>query len=325
MRMLLPSWVPSGLAALLRSPLGRLTLESLFELLMVIVFLKAYNMTRNLFGSQACTPQFALGHAQQIILMEQALGMFWEQEIQAMVLPYKLWIRAWNIFYGSAHMAVTVFVLVFLFILKPPAYQRCRTIFIIMNLFAIIGYAAYPLMPPRLVNDCEDKYGGCQKGYTFVDTMEEYGGLWSWRQKGVAKVTNHYAAMPSMHAGYSLWCSLSMYEHSPFMLFRVLAVAYPFLTLYCIVVTANHFFLDAVAGIIMYMLAVKLAPFMPKIGRGANEATSAPSQAGVSTGQQRLEDEPLLPITVADILKPESKSKVELGLSSLALGSSKRQ
>ena len=43
----------------------------------------------------------------------------------------------------------------FLFILKPQAYQRCRTVFIVMNTFALIGYAAYPLMPPRLVNDCE--------------------------------------------------------------------------------------------------------------------------------------------------------------------------
>ena len=43
----------------------------------------------------------------------------------------------------------------FLFALKPHAYQRCRNIFIVMNLLALIGYAAYPLMPPRLVNDCE--------------------------------------------------------------------------------------------------------------------------------------------------------------------------
>jgi hypothetical protein len=47
----------------------------------------------------------------------------------------------WNIFYGSAHMAVTVFVLVFLFALRPAAYQTCRTVFMVMNLLAIAGYA----------------------------------------------------------------------------------------------------------------------------------------------------------------------------------------
>ncbi len=93
-------------------PYGRVALETVFELGIVVVFLKAYNMTRNLFGSQACTPALALGHAEQIIFLERVLGMFWEQELQGMVLHSRAWIRAWNIFYGSAHMAVTVFVLV---------------------------------------------------------------------------------------------------------------------------------------------------------------------------------------------------------------------
>ncbi len=57
-----------------------------------------------------------------------------------------------------------------------------------MNVLAMIGYAAYPLMPPRLLNDCATAFGGCQPGYQFVDTMDVYGGLWSWRQSTVEKV-----------------------------------------------------------------------------------------------------------------------------------------
>ena len=69
--------------ALASLPHANLFAESLFELMIIIAFLKAYNMTRNLFGSQACTPEFALGHAQQIIWLEQLTGLFWEQEIQS--------------------------------------------------------------------------------------------------------------------------------------------------------------------------------------------------------------------------------------------------
>ena len=54
------------------------------------------------------------------------------------------------------------------------AFQRCRTTFFIMNLLALIGYAGYPLMPPRLVNDCEvrpdttcPKHGRQLEDYTF--------------------------------------------------------------------------------------------------------------------------------------------------------------
>ncbi len=87
----------------------RLWLEATFEIVIVVAFLKAYNVTRNLFGSQACSPALALANADQIILLERMLGMFWEQEIQDMGLRLPVvWIRAWNVYYGSAHMAVTV-------------------------------------------------------------------------------------------------------------------------------------------------------------------------------------------------------------------------
>ena len=59
-----------------------------------------------------------------------------------------------------------------------------------MNVLAMIGYAAYPLMPPRLLNDCAMAFGGCVPGFHFVDTMDVYGGLWSWRSSTVEKVSN---------------------------------------------------------------------------------------------------------------------------------------
>ena len=57
-----------------------------------------------------------------------------------------------------------------------------------MNLLALACYALYPLMPPRLLDDCTTAFGGCEPGFRFVDTMHVYGGLWSWRQSAVGKV-----------------------------------------------------------------------------------------------------------------------------------------
>ncbi|KAF5830192.1 PAP2 superfamily-domain-containing protein [Dunaliella salina] len=249
----------------------RLVCEIAFEIVLVVFFLKVYNHVRNQFGSQKCSPQHALMHAQQVIKVEQLLGMYWEQEIQKMVLQYPLFIGFWNIYYGTAHMVVTVFVLTYLFTFKPAAYQRCRTIFMVMNIIALAGYASYPLMPPRLINDCTDPYGGCLKEpqFQFVDTLHEFGGLWSWKSKGITKVSNHYAAMPSMHVGYSTWCSTSIFKHSQSSVLRVLALFYPLLTLYCITVTANHYPLDAVFGLLVLFIAAKVAVYLPEVGRGA--------------------------------------------------------
>ena len=273
----------------------QLGLDLLLEVVLVVIFLKVYNLVRNQFGSQRCSPEFALGHALQVIRVEQALGFYWEEAIQRPALAYPLWVRFWNIFYGTAHMAVTIFVLGFLFALKPAAYQRCRTVFMLMNLLALLGYAGYPLMPPRLVPDCNDPYGGCRKEFHYMDTLEEIGGLWSWKHAKISKVSNHYAAMPSMHAGYSIWCSTSMYGHSPFTLFKVLALVYPWLTLYCIVVTANHFLLDAVFGVLALLLAYKLSPYMPQFGRGVDSSGSG----GGGAGGEMEEGTALLPVTSA--------------------------
>ncbi len=113
--------------------------------------------------------------------------------------------------------------------------------------------------------------------------------------------------MPSMHAGYSIWCSLSMLAHSPFAIFKVLAYIYPLLTLYCIVVTGNHYFLDAVFGAVCWYVADKVADHLPKVGRGsiASEGllqmpAGPPSEEELGTDEEAM----LMPVTVADLGGP---------------------
>ena len=67
--------------------------------------------------------------------------------------------------------------------------QRARTALLLMNCIAIVGYAAFPLMPPRLVPDCDTRFGGCDRNYTFVDTMDTLGGIWSWRGSALEGVS----------------------------------------------------------------------------------------------------------------------------------------
>jgi len=251
------------------------SIRPLFELaaesLLIVVFLKLYNLTRNQFGSsQEGSMEVALNHAKDVLAVEKALGFFWEEKIQGAFLDYHGWIKLWNIFYGTMHNVVTISTILYLFFMKPVAYQRCRTDFVIMNLLAIIGFVAYPLMPPRLVPAC-DEYGGClHTEYTFVDTMEVYGGIWSWKDKGVASLSNHYAAMPSMHTGYATWCAVSIFSNAPYKWLQALALLHPVFTVYCIVVTANHYLLDAVAGAACFVGAHGAAAYAPKYGRGAS-------------------------------------------------------
>jgi membrane-associated phospholipid phosphatase len=101
-------------------------------------------------------------------------------------------------------------------------------------------------MPPRLLDDCGE-FGACAS-YGYVDTLARYGGLWSFDSGAMEQISNQYAAMPSLHFAWSFWCFLVLYPRLRRPWAKALVAAYPWVTLFAIVVTANHFWLDAVGG-----------------------------------------------------------------------------
>jgi hypothetical protein len=72
-------------------------------------------------------------------------------------------------------------------------------------------------------------------------------------------MSNQYAAMPSMHIGWSLWCGLTIFALASVPWVRVLGLLYPAATLLVIVATANHFWLDAVGGILCLLFGFAVA------------------------------------------------------------------
>jgi PAP2 superfamily len=220
--------------------------------LYVAAFYVLYSAVRNLFGSEggsvAHARDVAFGHARAVVDVERAVHLFFEERLQDWVLslPAHGGIVAWNVYYGTAHFVVTAGALLLLFFRAPDRYRLWRTTLGATTAIALVGYASYSLMPPRLLDDC-GVFGACAD-YGFVDTLARFGGLWSFDSGALKSVSNQYAAMPSMHMGWSLWCALVLYPMAGRRWLRALAVAYPAVTLACIVVTGNHYWLDAVAG-----------------------------------------------------------------------------
>jgi hypothetical protein len=238
--------------------------EVLYGLAVYVV----YSLVRNTFGSAGGDPRPAYDHALQIIRIQEALGLYFEPGLQSwyLDLPADGLIRLWNLFYGIAHFVVTFFALVLLYRRAPRRYALWRNTLALTTGLAIIGFAAYSLMPPRLMDD-PGTYGACQlyapeeaavvtdtndpsgcNRYGFVDTIDIYGGWASFGSDEMESVSNQYAAMPSMHIGWSTWSALVLAPLLRRRWARGLAIAYPAVTLFCIIVTANHFWLDAVGG-----------------------------------------------------------------------------
>ena len=225
------------------------TLRWYREVALVVGYYALYTMVRNQFGSATVSPSVALVNARRVIGIEQGLGLYLEPSLQSAFLPWTALIRACNIFYGSLHFIVTAGIMVWLYRVHPARYRYCRRVLAAMITFALIGFMTFPLMPPRLLADA-GVFGGGAPNFPFVDTLAEVGGLWSFGSEGMKSISNQYAAMPSLHIGWSCWCVFAALPLVRSTLARAALLAYPPITLFAIVVTANHYWIDGLGGLL---------------------------------------------------------------------------
>ena len=214
------------------------------EVLYILAFYLVYSFVRNTQGSAAVSAAHAMGNALDVIRLEKLLGLYHEQAIQHAFLGNRMFIEFWNLFYGSFHFIVTAGALILLFRRFPDRYRRWRNTLAFTTALALIGFAAYPLMPPRLL----------PASYGYVDTLKEFGSLWSFDSGAVNKISNQYAAMPSLHFAWSTWSALVLVPAVRSVWAKVLACLYPLMTLFAITVTANHFVLDAAGGLLVLIV-----------------------------------------------------------------------
>src|SRR5215213_7335656 len=160
------------------------------EALLMLAFYLLYSWTRNQFGSNAVPageiPFHAFDNAERVIRFQQ------------LFLPYRVFIQFWNTYYGTAHFLVTLVVFALLFWKRPGVFPVWRNSLGIMTGLAIVGFALFPLMPPRLLDKPCDHYGGAciqsdvrpEGGFGFTDTLSEYGGPWSFDSDEMASISN---------------------------------------------------------------------------------------------------------------------------------------
>ena len=214
------------------------------ELLLIGIALPLYYLVRGL--SHERVP-LAFDHAKQLIDLEKALGIFWEADLQDQVLSYQWLVDALNAMYLYGHLPIILMVAVWLYFWHRPQYLLMRNAFLISGAIGLIVYATFPVAPPRLM---PEEFG-------FTDTV--------FSQYGVSRVANpwflrnEYAAVPSLHFGWNLLAAVALWLASRDVAVRSFAVLMPLATLAAIVLTANHYILDAVAGLLAVAVGMAIA------------------------------------------------------------------
>jgi hypothetical protein len=235
------------------------------ELLGILIFYLAYSAVRNIHGG-AHAPPHAFDHAHQIMSLERHLGIYHEETIQQWALHFRPLILFGNYFYGSFHFIVTIFAAIFLYRRHADDYPRFRNTIAITTAIALIGFTLYPLAPPRM-------FPG------FVDTLLKDPAFWSFNSGGMQNVSNQYAAMPSVHIAWATWCALALGPRLKNRTAATLAWCYPLITLMVIVITANHYILDAVAGVVILAIGWVAANRVTRAGRASSATGGRESPA----------------------------------------------
>lgn len=262
-RVRLPALLPLRLRAIRRPRWWE-------EIVFVLLAYWLYSQVRN----GVPTHEFAALHrAREIFNLERWLHIDVERSVNTFVASVHPLAYVANYYYATLHFIVTIGVLVWLYRRHPLRYRSLRSVLFGTNLVALFGFWLYALAPPRMLHD---------RG--FIDTVVVFHTWGSWASGDVASASNQYAAMPSLHIGWSLWCGVVIMVLTTRRWVRLLGAAYPLLTFLVIMGTANHFVLDAVGGVLALALGFAIQRLMSGRPAFVEPDQPEPAASGSSAG-----------------------------------------
>ncbi|ANS65456.1 integral membrane protein [Streptomyces lincolnensis] len=253
----------------------RIRLRWWTELPLILLVYACYSAGRLLARGDVTT---AVDHGLAILRVEKFLFLNAEHPLNRLFTR-----EAWlgvpaDFWYASLHYVVTPAVLIWLFRSHAVRYRAARTWLMTSTFIGLVGFTLLPTCPPRLLS----------ASHGFVDTMAQYSSYGWWggeasAPRGLGGMTNQYAAMPSLHVGWALWCGVILWKYGRSPLTKTAAVLYPLITTIVVMGTANHYFLDAVAGAAVMGVGLLLTPYVTRTAQRAGARLRA-RVAGLTGG-----------------------------------------
>jgi hypothetical protein len=204
-----------------------------------------YDQINNLSSASSTA---ARRHAESILRFEQRLGLDIELAANEWLARHHWLAVILANFYNIAHLLVTFVVLAWLWWFRPSIYRALRNALAGMNVIGLVVFWSWPVAPPRWLPEL---------GY--IDTVRAVNALGSVHEGALAERANEFAAMPSLHVAWALWCAVALWRASPSVRWRLVGIAHVVLTVVAIVATANHWVVDAVAGVVTGVVPIVAA------------------------------------------------------------------
>src|SRR4051794_14192011 len=223
----------------------------------LVLFASAYYFYRIVRGVVDGQTAIAFDHARDLVGIERGFGLFFEPGLQHWALGHQWIVDAANWSYINSHFLITTSFLIWLYLARNESYYYVRNMFMVAMGLALVLYIAYPAAPPRFLPE-----------WGFSDTVTNAVGQATANHANL--LYNPYAAVPSMHVAFALMIGIPAFQVVRARAIKALWAFYPALVTFVVLVTANHFWLDAAIGVVV--AAVSAVAATAAFGRARPEA-----------------------------------------------------
>ena len=192
----------------------------------------------------------ATDNAHKVVELERKLLFFWEPGWQSWAIDKAQWlVVTMNWAYIMTFFPIIALTAVIFYLRDRPRYVFYRNVILTSFVLALLLFIFFPLTPPRMLGP---EFG-------IIDAIAEYGpAIYGGRE--MAFFYNAYAAMPSLHFGWTIlfgilfWNTRGPLWATPWL--KLWGVSYPILTFFAITLTGNHYILDAIGGAVVAVLSL---------------------------------------------------------------------
>ena len=212
------------------------------------LFAGAYYLYRIVRGFVDGQAGLAFENARTLVDFERSLGLFFEPGLQAWAQSEQWIVTAANWMYVNSHFVVTTTFLIWLYIARNHAFYYVRNMFMVAMGFALAGYLAYPTAPPRFMPE-----------WGFTDSVASFVGESADNSANV--LYNPFAAVPSMHVAFALMIAIPAFFLVRNRVLKGVWAVYPAVVTFVVVVTANHFWMDALLGAMVAAASASAASY----------------------------------------------------------------
>jgi hypothetical protein len=177
----------------------------------------------------------AFQNADRVIDAERWAGLFVEPQLQRAITDHHWLVEVLNAVYIYGHWPVLVITLAWLLLRHRDDYPRFRNAILISGAIGLVIFATFPVAPPRFLPE-----------FGFVDTVTENSSAYRFLQPPA--FVNQYAAVPSLHFGWNLLVGIAWASLAGGAAARLFGLLMPIVMFAAIVLTANHYIVDGIAG-----------------------------------------------------------------------------